>query len=94
MYELFFGNIKGNSRIQRYESNYIRPRNNAKEGDPEGDEEFDSEEEEQLAYDMFIDDIAELRQLIIKSMHQVLVGQISLEAKFANEREFFSAEIT
>lgn len=27
-------------------------------------------------------------------MHQVLVGQISLEAKFANEREFFSAEIT
>ena len=32
-------------------------------------DEFDSEDEESLAYDMFIDDIAELRQLIIKAMH-------------------------
>ena len=57
-------------------------------------DEFDSEDEESLAYYMFIDDIGELRQLIIKAMHQVLVGQVSLEAKFANEREFFSAEIS
>ena len=94
VYELFFGNAQGSSRILRYESQYMRPLNKRKEAEADEGDEFDSEDEEQLAYDMFIDDIAELRQLIIKSMHQVLVGQISLEAKFANEREFFSAEIT
>ena len=43
---------------------------------------------------MFVDDIKELRVLVIESMHSVLLGQVSLEDKFANEREFFSAEIS
>ena len=42
---------------------------------------------------MFVEDIKELRDVVIKSMHQVLLGQITLENKFANEREFFSVEI-
>jgi hypothetical protein len=42
---------------------------------------------------MFVEDIKELRDVVIKSMHQVLAGQITLENKFANEREFFSVEI-
>jgi hypothetical protein len=46
VYELFFGNVKGSSRIQRYESQYIRPRKKAKEGAAEDEDEFDSEEEE------------------------------------------------
>ena len=57
------------------------------------EDDVDSEQEEELAYDMFVEDIKELRDVVIKSMHQVLVGQITLENKFANEREFFSVEI-
>lgn len=59
VYELFFGNAQGSSRILRFESHYLRPLNKQKDAD-EG-EEFDSEDEEQLAYEMFIDDVAELR---------------------------------
>jgi hypothetical protein len=57
------------------------------------EDDVDSEQEEELAYDMFVEDIKELRDVVIKSMHQVLAGQITLENKFANEREFFSVEI-
>ena len=57
------------------------------------EDDVDSEQEEELAYDMFVEDIKELRDVVIKSMHQVLLGQITLENKFANEREFFSVEI-
>lgn len=44
---------------------------------------IDSEDEEQLAYDMFIDDIDQLRKLVIKQMHFVMAGQTSIEDKFA-----------
>jgi hypothetical protein len=44
---------------------------------------IDSEDEEQLAYDMFIDDIDQLRKLMIKQMHFVMAGQTSIEDKFA-----------
>lgn len=57
-------------------------------------DEIDSEQEDELAYDMFIDDIKDLRVLIVNSMHKVLIGQISLEDKFSHEREFFTAEIS
>lgn len=91
IYELFFGNLDGSqSRLKRYKQNYLE---HHMQHSGLNEDDVDSEQEEELAYDMFVEDIKELRDVVIKSMHQVLVGQVILENKFANEREFFSVEI-
>ena len=38
------------------------------------DDDVESEQEDELAYDMFVDDIKELREVVVQSMHSVLMG--------------------
>ena len=57
------------------------------------DDGCDSEDEEQLAYTMFVDDIADIRKMVIEFLHDTLSGLIVAENKFAKERDFFSDKI-
>lgn len=43
---------------------------------------------------MFIDDIKQVRNLVITFLHDTLSGQLTAEKKFAKEREFFSAQVS
>ena len=43
---------------------------------------------------MFIDDIKELRKMLIQFLHDTLSGQLTAEKKFAKEREFFSEQVS
>ena len=57
------------------------------------DEGCDKETEKSLSYVMFIDDIKEIRKLLIKSLEETLAIQSNLEKKFAKERDFFSEQL-
>ena len=50
--------------------------------------------EEKLSYTMFIDDVKEIRNLVITFLHDTLSGQLTAEKKFAKEIEFFSEEVS
>lgn len=50
--------------------------------------------EEQLSYVMFIDDIKDLRNMVISFLLDTLSGQLTAEKKFAKEREFFSQQVS
>lgn len=77
------GSLDGsNSRLKRYREDYL-PRKGC-----------DADKEEQLAYQMFIDDVREIRAVVIHFLHETLSGQITAEKKFAKEREFFSEQVT
>ena len=39
---------------------------------------------------MFVDDIKDIRKLLIRSLEETLNIQTNLEKKFAKERDFFS----
>lgn len=43
---------------------------------------------------MFIDDVKEIRNLVITFLHDTLSGQLTAEKKFAKEREFFSEQVS
>ncbi len=47
-----------------------------------------------MSYIMFIDDIKELRKMLISFLHDTLSGQLTAEKKFAKEREFFSEQVS
>ena len=66
------------SRMKRYKEHYLP------------DEGCDKETEVSLSYVMFIDDIKEIRKLLIKSLEETLAKQTRIENKFSNERDFFS----
>ena len=66
------------SRMKRYKEHYLP------------DEGCDKETEVNLSYVMFIDDIKEIRKLLIKSLEETLAKQTRIENKFSNERDFFS----
>ena len=42
---------------------------------------------------MFVDDIADIRKMVIEFLHDTLSGLIVAENKFAKERDFFSDKI-
>ena len=42
---------------------------------------------------MFVDDIADIRKMVIEFLHDTLSGLIVAEKKFAKERDFFSEKI-
>ena len=42
---------------------------------------------------MFIDDLKDIRNLVMQFLHDTLSGQIVEEKKFAKEREFFSEKV-
>ena len=46
--------------------------------------------EKNLSYVMFVDDIKDIRKLLIRSLEETLNIQTNLEKKFAKERDFFS----
>ena len=48
--------------------------------------------EEQLAYEMFIDDLKEIRNFVASALNSTLTGQIKAERKFAKEREFYNEQ--
>ena len=50
--------------------------------------------EEQLSYVMFIDDLKDIRKLVITFLLDTLSGQLTAEKKFAKEREFFSEQLS
>lgn len=70
------------SRIKRFQRNYL----------PE--QGCDNEMEEQLSYTMLIDDIKNIRNMIIQFLNDTLSGQLTAEKKFAKEREFFSQQVS
>ena len=70
------------SRIKRFQREYL-PENGC-----------DDDTEEQLSYTMFIDDIKEIRNLVVTFLHDTLSGQLTAEKKFAKEREFFSEQVS
>ena len=79
----FVGSPNGNkTRIKRFKAEYLP------------DEGCDSEDEEELAYTMFVDDIQDIRKMVIQFLHDTLSGLIHAEKKFAQERDFFSEKIT
>ena len=79
----FVGSPNGNkTRIKRFKAEYLP------------DEGCDSEDEEELAYIMFVDDIQDIRKMVIQFLHDTLSGLIHAEKKFAQERDFFSEKIT
>ena len=43
---------------------------------------------------MFIDDLKDIRSLVMNFLHDTLSGQIIEEKKFAKEREFFSEKVS
>ena len=70
------------SRIKRYQSDYLPTKG------------CDHDMEEQLSYVMFIDDIKDLRNMVISFLLDTLSGQLTAEKKFAKEREFFSQQVS
>lgn len=50
--------------------------------------------EEQLSYVMFVDDLKDIRNLVIQFLLDTLSGQLTAEKKFAKEREFFSEQVS
>ena len=58
------------------------------------DDGCDSEDEEQLAYTMFVDDIKDIRIMVTQFLHDTLSGLVVAEKKFAKERDFFSEKIS
>ena len=79
----FVGSPNGNkTRIKRFKAEYLP------------DQGCDSEDEEELAYTMFIDDIQDIRSMVTRFLHDTLSGLIVAEKKFAQERDFFSEKIT
>ena len=66
------------SRMKRYKQHYLP------------DEGCDKETEKNLSYVMFVDDIKDIRKLLIRSLEETLNIQTNLEKKFAKERDFFS----
>jgi len=50
--------------------------------------------EEKLSYVMFIDDLKDIRALVMTFLHETLSGQLTAEKKFAKEREFFSEQVS
>lgn len=69
------------SRIRRFKNDYLVD-----------DEGYNSEEEANLAYQMFYDDVQKLRVFFQNSLHDCLSTQIGVEKLFAKEREFFMKE--
>ena len=68
----FVGSPNGNkTRIKRFKSDYLP------------DDGCDSEDEEELAYTMFIDDIQDIRKMVTQFLHDTLSGLIVAEKKFA-----------
>ena len=43
---------------------------------------------------MFIDDLKDIRKLVITFLLDTLSGQLTAEKKFAKEREFFSEQVS
>lgn len=43
---------------------------------------------------MFVDDLKDIRSLLITFLHDTLSGQLTAEKKFAKEREFFSEQVS
>ena len=43
---------------------------------------------------MFIDDLKDIRNLVISFLLDTLSGQLTAEKKFAKEREFFSEQVS
>ena len=43
---------------------------------------------------MFVDDLKDLRKMLISFLHDTLSGQLTAEKKFAKEREFFSEQVS
>ena len=43
---------------------------------------------------MFIDDLKDIRKLVITFLLDTLSGQLTAEKKFAKEREFFSEQLS
>ena len=71
------------SRIKRYQQNYLPEKGGC-----------DQDMEEQLSYVMFIDDLKDIRNLVITFLLDTLSGQLTAEKKFAKEREFFSEQVS
>lgn len=70
------------TRIKRFKADYLP------------DDGCDSEDEEQLAYTMFVDDIKDIRSMVTRFLHDTLSGQVTAEKKFAQERDFFSEQVS
>ena len=70
------------SRIKRYQAEYLPDRG------------CDNDTEEKLCYAMFVDDLKDIRSLLITFLHDTLSGQLTAEKKFAKEREFFSEQVS
>ena len=47
-----------------------------------------------MSYIMFVDDLKDLRKMLISFLHDTLSGQLTAEKKFAKEREFFSEQVS
>ena len=47
-----------------------------------------------MSYVMFIDDLKDIRNLVINFLLDTLSGQLTAEKKFAKEREFFSEQVS
>lgn len=43
---------------------------------------------------MFIDDLKDIRSMLVSFLHDTLSGQLTAEKKFAKEREFFSEQVS
>ena len=69
------------SRVQRYQREY-QPKDGC-----------ESDEEEYLSAQMFLDDIKELRNIVKTAMLECLNGQIKCEKEFARERHFFMEKL-
>ena len=79
----FVGSPNGSkTRIKRFKAEYLP------------DQGCDSEDEEELAYTMFIDDVQDIRSMVTRFLHDTLSGLIVAEKKFAQERDFFSEKIS
>lgn len=71
------------SRIKRYQQSYLPEKGGC-----------DQDMEEQLSYVMFVDDLKDIRNLVIQFLLDTLSGQLTAEKKFAKEREFFSEQVS
>lgn len=91
----FFGTKDGvTSRIARFHSHYLEPfqANRTAKGEKE-ERDLDSEDEEGLAYHMFVDDVDKIRRVMLDAVNRVMNDKIILEDRFVNEREFYSKQI-
>jgi hypothetical protein len=91
--DLFFGGKHAQSRMERYLRQFADPLKDKKAKADEGDAELDSEEEEGLAYSMFVDDIGQLRLAMKTAMLSVMGKMENLEDQFTSEREFYKLQI-